>query len=70
VKEIDQLHGGEDSIYSLMLQGSKAGVLLGEGNMEEAYTLCQELIPKIIKYYDGNETNEMIIDPLIVLGSI
>jgi hypothetical protein len=70
VKGIDQLHGGEDSIYSLMLQVVKTRVFLGEGNMEDAYTLCQELIPKIVCYYDGNETNEMIIDTLIVLRSI
>lgn len=28
------------------------------------------IIQKIIDYYDGNETNEMIIDPYIILCSL
>jgi hypothetical protein len=40
------------------------------GDLHEAAKVCEETIKKIIEYYEGNEQNDLIGEPLIILASI
>jgi hypothetical protein len=44
--------------------------MITEGEIDESYDECKDLVAQVIAYFDGNEVNELIVDPLIILSSV
>jgi hypothetical protein len=40
-------------------------MLMMEGKIPETEVLITEIIDQAIKYYEGNEDNELVVDPLM-----
>ena len=53
-----------------MFECYMCSLTMAAGNLIEASQVCIETIQKIIDYYEGNEQNELIAEPLIILASI
>lgn len=43
---------------------------MGEGDFKKAEVVIKESIEKCLEYYDGNENNDIIVDPYLFLASI
>jgi hypothetical protein len=60
----------KESGFTLMFECYMCSLTMAAGNLIEASQVCIETIQKIISYYEGNEQNELIAEPLIILASI
>jgi hypothetical protein len=55
----------------LLLKGFRASILIQSGgDLQEALTLAKEVIEKANVYFEGNEVNEILVDPNIIAASI
>ncbi|CDW73541.1 tpr repeat-containing protein [Stylonychia lemnae] len=67
--KIDQQQGFKGSL-SILCDQIKANLKIKEGDLQGGLDVLQETIKMSLEYFDGNEDNELLVDPLIFIGQI
>src|ERR1035437_8942756 len=60
---------GKISMMYLILKACACSQFLQMQNMEEAMKMSQETMKESIEYFEGNEVNESMCEPLLIMAS-
>jgi hypothetical protein len=63
------LQGIKYSGFTLLFEIYSCSFLIATGDYEETIVKCEDVLQKIMDYFDGNEYNDLIYEPLVILTS-